>query len=175
MRTRRSSWLLVAAVAGMMAVASCQPGAGGPMSPTSFPPAPAQRVCDGISSEVGGCEPRHSFAARTCSGLAEEWARELDRKITSIVRDPDQDPTQAASVLLRQALVVVTIDMNTRLRGLGLAGECDIPTFLAAAEPHFSVELKEGAGALLFDGNPPTTYQDWLDDVRKVLRMIEEE
>ena len=145
------------------------------MSPTSVPPAQAQRVCDGISSEVGGCEPRHSFAARTCSGLAEEWARELDRKVTPIVRDPDQDPNQAASVLLRQALVVVTVDMSTRLRSRGLAGECDVPTFLAAAEPHFSAELKGGVGPLLFDGVPPTTYRDRLDDIRKLLRVIEEE
>lgn len=174
MPTRRPPRLLVTVVAGIIAVASCQPGAGGPAF-TAASPVPTQRVCDGISSEVGGCEPRHSFAATTCGGLAEEWARELDRKVMPIVRDPDQDPTQAASVLMHQAVVVVTVDMNARLRSLGLVGECDVPTFLAAAEPHLSAELRDGAGALLFDGNPPTTYQDWLDDVRRVLRVIEEE
>ncbi|MBA3308333.1 MAG: hypothetical protein H0T04_06565 [Chloroflexi bacterium] len=34
--------------------------------------------------------PRHSFVAATCIGLAEEWAREMDRRIVPIIREPDQ-------------------------------------------------------------------------------------
>ncbi|MDQ3493485.1 MAG: hypothetical protein M3452_09545 [Chloroflexota bacterium] len=99
----------------------------------------------------------------------------MDRRIVPIIRDPDMDPGQAASSLQIQALVVVTSDMNTRLRALGLVGQCEVSPFLASAETHLSDELKEGVGAILYDDQPPSTYEDWLEDVRRFLRVIEEE
>lgn len=173
MRTRRlSRFFVVMAVTGAFVVASCQPPTG--QSPESLIPGSTQ-VCDGISSDVGGCEPRHSFTATTCEGLSEEWAREMDRRIVPILRDPTQDPNQAASVLLRQALVVVTSDMNGRRRSQNLAQDCEVEAFLSAAEPQLSDELKASVGDFLFDGSPRATYEEWLDDVRLVLRMIEED
>lgn len=79
-----------------------------------------------------------------------------------------------STVLLRQTLVVVTSDMNTRLRSVTLAQDCEVEAFLSAAEPHLSDELKASVGDLLFDGSPRATYEEWLDDVRLVLRIIEE-
>ena len=173
-RDRRLSWLLmVLAVVGAFVVISCQPFIG--QAPETRVPGATQRVCDGISSDVGGCDPRHSFTTTTCGTLAEEWGLEMDRRIVPILQDPTQDPNQAASVLLRQALVVVTSDMNTRLRSLNLAQDCEVEAFLSAAEPHLSDELKASVGDLLFDGSPRATYEEWLEDVRLVLRMIEEE
>ncbi|MBA3308334.1 MAG: hypothetical protein H0T04_06570 [Chloroflexi bacterium] len=46
--------------------------------------------------------------------------------------------------------------------------------FLRPAQPQLSAELKNGVGAHLFDGAPTMTYDDRLDDVRQVLRIIDE-
>lgn len=169
MKIGRSSWLRVAIIAGMTVVASCQPA-----QSTASLQTPTQRICDGISSDVGGCEARHSFTATTCAGLAEEWARELDRRLLLIIRDPNRDPAQAASVRLRQALSIVTIDMNTRLVSQNLKEGCDVPEFLAVGQQFLSPELKSGVGAAMYDNAPAVTYDEWLADVRSVLRMIDE-
>jgi len=77
------------------------------------------------------------------------------------------------SVRLKQALVIVTTDMNTRLLELELVETCDIPAFMAAAEPTFSAELRAKVGGGLYDGDPMATYEEWLDDVKRTLRVIE--
>ncbi len=87
--------------------------------------------------------PRHSFVAATCIGLAEEWAREMDRRIVPIIREPDQ-PEQAASALLRQVLVVVISDMNTRLVSLGLKVECDLQHSCARRSRNYRPNSRTG-------------------------------
>jgi hypothetical protein len=64
--------------------------------------------------------------------------------------------------------------MMPRMRELGIVQSCDMPEFLAAAEPQFSQRLRSGVGAALFDGDPVMTYQDWVADVKKVVRMIDQ-
>lgn len=135
---------------------------------------PEQSVCGGVSSDMGGCTfDRHVFTSSTCRDLAVEWARVFDRAVVAVLDGPP-DAENGQSVLLRRALVIVTVDLNTRLRELDLRPGCDMPGFLAAAEPEFSARLREGVGAALFDGNPVMTYQDGLDHVKKVLRSIED-
>lgn len=161
-----------AAVLVAAAAASCTSIA----PPTSSGPAvPEQSVCAGISSQLGGCSrERHAFRSTTCPALATEWAEVLDRAIVAILNEPPEVGGNARSVRLRQALVVITSDMNTRLRELNLNAGCDVPEFLAAAEPQFSAALRDGVGDSLFDGNPVMTYRDWLDDVTKVVRVIDD-
>lgn len=134
-----------------------------------------QTICDGISSDVGGCTTeRHGFAGSSCAGLAEEWATELDGQIVEILEGPDSVADQGRSVRIRQALVVTTVDMNTRLTELALQADCDVPEFMAAAEARFSETLRAGAGDALYDGDPSATYEEWLQDVRNVVRMIDD-
>ena len=75
-------------------------------------------MCDGISSEVGGCTAeRHIFTGTTCDGLAREWAEVLDRAVVAVLDGPDAVEQQARSVRLRQALVITTGDMTKRPQG----------------------------------------------------------
>ena len=123
----------------------------------------------------GGCTPgRHTFTGSSCKELAVEWASVLDKAVIAVLDGPESVDAQARSVRLRQALVITTSDMNMRLQALKLEASCDVPEFIAAAEPVFTAKLREGVGAALFDGNPVSTYQDWLDDVGKVIRSIDE-
>ena len=83
---------------------------------------------------------------------------------------------QSRSVLFKQALVITTIDMQTRLTEIGLLETCDLPEFMAASEPSFSDRLRADAGGAMYGGggNPPATYAEWLDDVRRTIRMIDD-
>lgn len=137
---------------------------------------PTQRVCDGISEDMGGCTAeRHDFTSSTCADLAREWATVFDEAIVGILNGRDAGGDQAPSSLIRQALVITTVDMNSRMRELGLRADCDLPEFMAAAEPLFSAELRAGVGSALYDDKPPATYEEWLDDVRRVVRVIDDE
>ena len=134
---------------------------------------PHPSVCDGVSSEIGGCAAeRHAFVGSTCEELAVEWGGILDRQVLALLHGPT-DPSQAISARLKQVIVILSTDMNTRLRELGLADACDVPAFLAAAEPTFSAELREKVGGALFDGDPVATYDDWLADVARTLAVID--
>jgi len=144
-------------------------------STVSQGPSQTQKVCDGVSNELGGCTAqRHTFVSGTCEDLAREWAQVLDTALVAILDGPEAVEDQSRSVLMKQALVITTIDMQTRLTELGLADTCDLPEFMAAAEPSFSDELRARAGGGLYSGNPPATYAEWLDDVRSTVRMIDD-
>ena len=135
---------------------------------------PQPSVCDGVSSEIGGCTAeRHTFVGATCEELAVEWGRILDRQVVALLNGPT-DPSQAISARLKQAVVILTTDMNTKLGDLGLADTCDVPAFLAGAEPVFSAELRAKVGAALFDSDPVATYDDWLADIARTLAVIDE-
>jgi hypothetical protein len=136
---------------------------------------PDQAVCDGVSSEVGGCTlERHAFAGETCDALTEEWAQALDGAIVAVLDGPEAVGELGRSVRIRQALIVTTADLNQRLQALQLQAECDLPEFMAIAEPLFSTTLRDGVGAALYDGAPMATYDEWLQDVRNVARSIDD-
>ena len=131
-------------------------------------------MCDGISSDAGGCTAdRHSFAATTCADVAREWAVVLDKAVIAVLDGPADVGGEARSVRLKRAQVIVSSDMNNHLRRLGIRDRCDVPEFMAAAEPLFSQGLRARIGTAMFDGNPVMTYQDWLVDVRKVAGVID--
>jgi hypothetical protein len=81
---------------------------------------------------------------------------------------------QAKSVRLHLAMVTSTVGVNARIRELDLAVRCDVPGFMAVAEPLLSPELRSGAGQAMYDGDPVASFEEWLADVRKVLRVIED-
>ena len=159
-KTPRMLFLALVVVAGLGA--SC-----------AAPASPRPTVCDGVSDDIGGCTAeRHDFTSTTCEDLAREWATVLDRRALAVLNGPE-DPNQAVSVRLKQVVVIVTTDMNTKLRELGLAESCDVPAFVAAAEPSFSADLRAKVGAGLYDGDPMATYQDWLADTKRTLAVID--
>jgi len=45
---------------------------------------------------------------------------------------------------------------------------------MATAEPLFSAVLRAGVGDALYDGLPLASYEEWLGDVRKSARIIED-
>ncbi len=136
---------------------------------------PRPTVCDGISSEVGGCTAnRHTFISDTCQDLAREWATVLNEGVIGVLRGPAVVGDQARSVLLRQAVVISTVDLNSRLAELGLRGTCKVPEFMATAEPVFSAGLRAGIGDAMYDSLPPATYEEWLSDVQKTAGIIDD-
>ena len=163
-RLRLLRWAVLLAMVAV--AASCNIVSPGNPSPT---------VCNGISSEVGGCDPgRHEFTSSTCQDLAKEWATVLDAAVVKILDGPEAVAEQGRSVRLRQALVITTGDMNIRMQALSLQAACDLPEFMGAAEPVFSGALRAGVGNALYDGAPTATYGEWLDDVRSVARSIDD-
>ncbi len=168
MATRSLGLHWIRSVALLLVVAfSAACGVSAPANPT---------VCNGVSSEVGGCDPsrRHQFTGTTCEDLAKEWATVLDGAVMKVLDGPEAVDGQARSVLLRQALVLTTADLNIQLQALNLQAACDVPEFMAAAEPVFSGPLRARVGDSLFDGDPPMTYDDWLADVARVIRSIDD-
>jgi|GEM_PF-5447397 len=136
---------------------------------------PSPTVCDGVSSEAGGCTlSRHTYTSVTCQDLAEEWATVVDATVVGVLHGPAEVEGQGRSVLLRQVVVIATVDLNEHLRDLGLRGSCVAGDFVATAEPAFSEELRAGVGDALYDGLPPASYEEWLADVLKTVRIIED-
>jgi hypothetical protein len=72
-------------------------------------------------------------------------------------------------------VVISTVDVNSRLAELGLRGTRKVPEFMTTGEPVFSAELRAGVGDAMYDGLPPASYQEWLADVQKVVRIIDDE
>jgi hypothetical protein len=124
---------------------------------------------------MGGCEPgRHTFTSTTCAALAREWATVFDAAVVGVLDGPEAVNDSARSARLRQALVITMADLNQQLQALSLQADCDLPEFMAAAEPLFSAKVRAEAGNAMFDGDPPATYEEWLADVRKVVRSIDD-
>ena len=134
---------------------------------------PSPTVCDGVSSEVGGCTAnRHTFTSGTCEDLAREWAAVLNEGVVGVLRGPAAVGNQSRGVLLRQVLIITTVDVNERLRELDLRGTCDRTEFMATAEPLFSAEHRAGVGAALYDDLPPASYEEWLAEVEETAGII---
>jgi hypothetical protein len=137
---------------------------------------PTQTVCGGISSQAGGCDPnRHIFVESTCDDLAREWATVVDGRIVGIIDGPEDVGGEARSVRLKQAVVGATIDVNGRMRALDIRVDCNAEAFLDVAEAELSPSLKAGVGSVMYDGDPVVGYQEWLADVERSVRMIDQE
>ena len=135
----------------------------------------SQGNCGGVSREAGGCSTeRHTYVATTCDDAAKEWAAVLDAAVVGVLNGPDVVDDNARSVRLGQQLVISAVDLNEHLRQLRLREECSVAGVMAIAEPLFSEQVRSGAGAALYDGQPVATYDEWLADVRKVLGVIDD-
>jgi hypothetical protein len=92
-----------------------------------------------------------------------------------ILDGPADVGQQGKSVRLKQAVVITTVDLNERMRDLGLRAECDVDGVIRVAESVFSPGLKAKVGGAMYDGDPIVTYNDWVDDVRGSLQVIDDE
>jgi hypothetical protein len=137
--------------------------------------APASTVCDGISSELGGCDAdRPSFAGTTCEAVAQEFGDQLDSRLLAIHRGPDSGG-ESKSVRATDYAIVAASLANLHLRRIGLIRECSAPDFVRVAETRFSEDFRSVAGALLHDGDVPASYAEWRDWLMALMTIIDSE
>ncbi len=164
MSLRRVSWLLlIAALIG----ASCtlDPGQ-----------TPSRSICDGVGAELGGCDAEQpEFTQTECAAVGREFGALLDERTVGIITGPEGVDGEARSVRVKQAMVLVSVRANNHLREIGLHATCDVPEFLEAAEAEFSPELKRSVGEVLYDGAPPASYEEWLDELTRTIAVIDAE
>lgn len=137
---------------------------------------PSASICDGVDSQMGGCdEQQPSFAATDCAGVGREFGALLDDRARDIIEGPEVVDGEARSVRLRQAMALLSGRANDYLRETGLHAGCDVPEFLAAAEAEFSPQLTDGVGGALYDSAPPATYEEWRSELVLMLGVIDAE
>lgn len=145
---------------------ACGPGAA---SPTSA-------ICDGIAAEMGGCgEDLPAFTADDCDGVAREWGRQIDSQVRAIISGPDAVDGEARSVRIKQAAVLLSALAGRHLDDVGVRAQCDATEFLEIGEGEFSDELRERVGGAMFDGEPVVPYEEWLADLARTARSIEDD
>jgi hypothetical protein len=131
-------------------------------------------LCDGIPADMGGCsKDQPAYTGVTCEELAEQWGSEVDRRLTAIIDGPAVVEGEAKSVQQTTALVLVSTRLSQYMDRLGLLDDCDLPEFLPIAELQFSKQLRDGAGSILYDGDPAATYEEWFADMQKFIRVID--
>jgi len=136
---------------------------------------PAATFCDGISADFGGCSPdRPRFSGTSCSDLAAEWGRDVDRRIVELISGPAAIDGKAKSVRSVDVLVLTSLVVTKRLDALGLRASCPMAEFWPIALQQFSAEMKAGAGGILFDGSPIVSFDDWLGRAKEVVGMIDD-
>lgn len=146
------------------------------MTPTGTDPIPSRSICAGVDAEMGGCEERQpEFAATDCEGVAREFGEQLEDWTMGIVEGPESVEGQARSVRLLQAMVLVSQRANAHLKEVGLHADCDVPEFLSAAKEEFTPQLRDSVGGAFYDGDPVATYEEWLAEVARMLRIIDAE
>jgi hypothetical protein len=133
-------------------------------------------ICNEIPSTFGGCDPdRPVFAGSTCQGLAAEWGRDVDKRIVGVIRGPADEDGNAKSARNVDALVLSSMVVRMRLDELGIRPSCGLDRFWPIAEQQFSADLRSGAGAILWDGNPVVTFNDWAARAKDIVGMIEKD
>lgn len=146
----------VAATVGVASLASDPPG-----------------VCEGIGRNFGGCDAgQPSFSASDCSSLGAEAGRQIDARVSHVLRDgPDADESIAVEVFQAQALVVGRANQFSRQEGL----ECSPDAVLEGIEGAVSDEFKAIIGTVLYDDGMTHTYAEWRAEMRSILAVFEPE
>jgi hypothetical protein len=133
---------------------------------------PTPSSCEGVSTEIGPCGGRPTFAGTTCESLAAEFGQALEGALLEIVRGPADVGGDAKSSRVIHAEAFVTTALTDRMVAIGLIEQCKMPAFLDSAKSGFSDELKAGIGHALYDGQPDVSYQEFLDRLAKVMSGI---
>lgn len=163
--------LLSAVVLGCGIVPHRLTATAGSLVPTS---GASEAICGGVPADIGGCSSaRPSFSATTCAELAAEWGDDVDRRIVAIIDGPKSVDGKAKSVRNYEALVLASTVLSLRLDALGLLPSCDMAEFWPIAQTRFSPELQAGAGDVLYDGDPASTYDQWLEATKQIIGLID--
>lgn len=135
----------------------------------------SNQVCDGVQRTLGGCDANQpTFVGDSCSEVGAEFGAQLDRRIVDILRGAEVVEGQAKSARVSAAEFLLTARANQHLRRIGIVADCRADEFLAAAEPHFSDELKAGLGPALSQfQDHPYTYEEWRVDLLQTLSAID--
>lgn len=133
----------------------------------------APSFCDGIPAELGGCDAdRPTFSAERCDGVGEEFGRQLSQRAIAIFDGPQTVDGNDRTAQLTHVMVRHIQLANKHLRDSGLAVECDVPEFLAAAVGAFSPDFIERVGANAFHGQT-VSFDEWLEDLKRFLVVID--
>jgi hypothetical protein len=161
-----------AALAGCLAAALLVAGCRGT---EATPPVNAEpSICNQIPADFGGCDPdRPVFAGSTCPEVAAEWGRDIDKRIVAVIRGPADENGNAKSARNIDALVLSSMVVSMRLDEFGIRASCGMGEFWPIAEGQFSDDLRSGAGAILWDGDPVVTFADWAARAKDIVGMIE--
>jgi hypothetical protein len=133
---------------------------------------PAASFCNGVSAEVGGCGPTPSFAATTCDTLAAEFGSEIDRAMLEILNGPESVAGEARSIRIQHRGIVITTALTDRMIAIGILQKCTMPAFLDQAATAFSADMKARIGAVVNDGSPPATYEEFIDRLGRIMSGI---
>lgn len=135
---------------------------------------PEPSICNEIPSTFGGCDPdRPVYVGSTCPELAAEWGRDIDKRIVAVIRGPADANGSAKSARNIDALVLSSMVLNMRLEALGIRGSCGLDEFWPTAEQQFSADLRAGAGAVMWDGDPVVPFDDWATRAKDIVGIIE--
>jgi hypothetical protein len=138
-------------------------------------PGDPDRVCDGVPSELGGCDPdQPGFAGTDCEAVGREFGAELDRRVLAIIDGPALVNGESQAVRVTSALGLVSARANQHLRRNGLVDDCGVDEFLNAAETAFSNRLRADVGSYLYDDQVKHTYEEWLEAVRRFVVVIDQ-
>jgi hypothetical protein len=139
-----------------------------------LPGATTPLACDGVSAEVGGCSSeRPSFEGTTCAEVAQEWGQTVDTRVKEVIAGPETVDGKQRSSRILDVLVLAYVGATKHLEQSGQLGRCHAADFLAGAAPSFSEELKAGIGGALYDGDPVTTYGQFIAEVQNVIKTLD--
>jgi hypothetical protein len=134
---------------------------------------PAPTSCNGISSEMGGCDPGlPTFTGTTCDQLADEFGPAMDAAVMKVINGPRELNGERQSVRLTSANIVNTTLATNRMVELGIIEDCKMPAFLDRASLGFSPELKTRVGSVVYDNDPPVGYADWIAILTRIMGGI---
>src|SRR5262245_21042381 len=129
----------------------------------------------GCSDSGAPADAEPTYAGTTCAALAQEWGHWVDRRLTADIDGPDIVDDMAKSARNTDALVRASTELSVHMAHIGILDECDMPEFLPIAEREFSDKLRAEAGSILFDDDPPATYDDWHANMQTIVRVIDDE
>lgn len=144
----------------------------GGCGPASTSARPTESFCNGVSTDIGGCDPIPSFVAETCETLAAEFGTVIDAAMLDIINGPDGVAGKGRSIRIQHRGIVITTALTDRMIRLGILQNCTMPAFLDEAAAAFSSEMKSRIGAALSDGNPPASYEEFIDRLSRTMSGI---
>lgn len=130
-------------------------------------------ACSGDPDDPECASMIPAFTAIDCATAGAQWGEAVDRLAVDVINGPATANGEARSVRIRTALILPTTTLGQYLDAHGMLGSCTAADLLAAGEPAFSDELRAGAAAAVYDGQPVATWQQFMDEAARVLSVFD--